>query len=263
MLPSFYIGSLSIRTYGLCVSFGLIIMALTAFLLGRRYGILLEDIVFGELTALSGAFIGAHIFFALTNIDKLSNGIYIFIKEKRDFSFLLDLITVYAGGMVFYGGLLGGLLFGIIYCKIRKINLGMYSDCFAAAIPLFHAFGRVGCFLSGCCYGIESEFGFTAHSAIVDSCNHVNRFPVQLLESALNLIIFAVLLYLFRKRIMEGRLIALYLIMYAVVRFFDEFLRGDEYRGIYFFLSTSQWLSLIIFICAVIILIKNKKQRVK
>ncbi|MEE3333708.1 MAG: prolipoprotein diacylglyceryl transferase family protein [Ruminococcus sp.] len=263
MLPVIHLFSLELSTYGLCSALGLVIMAFTAFLLGRKHNILIEDIIFGELTALVGAFIGAHILYAVTNAAQIYEQLTIFFERNKDISYLWEIIRVYAGGMVFYGGLIGGLVFGIIYCKIRKISLGLFSDCFAVAIPLFHACGRVGCFLSGCCYGVESGFGFTATQSIIDSCNGVCRFPVQLLESFLNLVIFAILLILFRKGIMIGRLIYIYLIMYGTVRFFDEFLRGDEYRGILLNLSTSQWISLILIIFAIIILIKNKSKAVE
>ena len=132
---------------------------------------------------------------------------------------------------------------------------------YAVLVPLFHAFGRVGCFLGGCCYGIESEFGFTTHTNTnIPSINGVNRFPVQLLESGCNLIIFFILLTLFRKRIMEKRLIWIYLLIYPVVRFCDEFLRGDVYRGFLLGLSTSQWVSIILFGVAVVVLVRKGKR---
>lgn len=262
MFPVIEIFGLELSMYGLCASVGLIAMAVSAFLLAQRYRIYVEDIIFGELFSLLGAFIGAHLLYALTNIDKIIERLSIFFNRNKDLGYLWNVIYYYAGGMVFYGGLIFGLIFGIIYCKFRKINLGEFSDCFAVSIPLFHAIARLGCFLSGCCYGIESGFGFTARSAIIESCNGVNRFPVQLLESAANVIIFVILLILFHKRIMSSRLMIIYLTMYASVRFLDEFLRGDTYRGIYLGLSTSQWISLFILIFAVIILIKNKRKRV-
>jgi phosphatidylglycerol:prolipoprotein diacylglycerol transferase len=263
MLPTINLFGLDVSTYGICVSIGLILMFITAFILGRRYKILLEDILFGELSALLGAFWGAHILYAFTNAHYIYNSLSELFSKGRDFGKLWEIISENMGGMVFYGGLIGGLVFGILYCKIRKINVENFSDCFAAAIPLFHCFGRIGCFLSGCCYGIESEFGFTATHSIVSSCNFVNRFPVQLLESGINLIIFFVILFLFRKRILESRLIYVYLISYSFIRFLLEFLRADTYRGIYFGLSTSQWISIAIFAASVIILYKKNKKHKK
>ncbi len=259
MLPEINLFGLNIGTYGICTAVGLILMFVVAFILGRRYKILFEDILFGEITALVGAFLGAHILYGITNADKIYNSLTEFFSKQQDISRLWDIVNYYIGGMVFYGGLFGGLLFGVIYCKKRKINLENYSDCFAPAIPLFHCFGRIGCFLSGCCYGIESEFGFTATHSTVMTCNYVNRFPVQLLESGVNLIIFFVMLLLFQKGILRGRLIYVYLLTYGVARFIIEFFRDDTYRGIYFGLSTSQWISIVVVIVSIIILIKKNK----
>lgn len=260
MLPEIHLFGLSLSTYGICTSIGLILMCAAAYILGRKYKILFEDILFGEIFALVGAFIGAHILYGITYADAIFNSLMEFFSKRQDISRLWEIIYTYMGGMVFYGGLILGLLFGVLYCKFRKIDVGNFSDCFAAGIPLFHCFGRLGCFFSGCCYGIESDFGFTATHSITPSCNFVNRFPVQLLESGVNLVIFAVILLLFRKGILKGRLIYVYLLSYSVARFFIEFLRADTYRGIFFGISTSQWISILLIIFATIILIKKNKR---
>lgn len=133
-----------------------------------------------------------------------------------------------------------------------------YSDICTPIIPLFHCFGRIGCFLGGCCYGIESSFGFTVHNNILNpSINDVQRFPVQLLEAALNLILYFILFYLFKNNKFKGKLIAVYLILYSIIRFFDEFLRADEYRGFLFGLSTSQIISILIFVGSFAFLLLN------
>ena len=261
MLPVIRVFGLELSSYGICTAVGLLLMGAAAFLLGRRYGIKPEDVVFGEIISLVGAFLGAHILFGLTNLGNIIHYLTRYIDGNKDFGYLVSIFRVYIGGMVFYGGLLGALGFGAIYCRVRKINIGRFSDCFAVGIPLFHCFGRLGCFLSGCCYGVESDFGFTATHAIVESCNYVNRFPVQLLESVLNLVIFVALLVLFHKKILTRKLIYTYLIIYSVVRFFDEFLRGDIYRGIYFGLSTSQWISIVLFIISIVLILKKKNNR--
>ena len=129
---------------------------------------------------------------------------------------------------------------------------------------MFHAFGRVGCFFAGCCYGIPFSHGFVMHDSLNPVGDGVARFPVQLLEALLLLILFLVLNGIRKKRLSllkeegaateqkrkpnrrEGSLLPLYLLSYAVIRFGDEFLRGDTYRGIWLFFSTSQWISVFI-----------------
>ncbi|MEG2116788.1 MAG: prolipoprotein diacylglyceryl transferase, partial [Clostridia bacterium] len=160
-------------------------------------------------------------------------------------------------GAVFYGGLIGGLAVGFAYLKITKKNSFDYFVIVTPLIPLFHAFGRLGCFFGGCCYGIESNFGFIFTNSLIESANGVRRFPVQLLEMAVLLVHFAVFFIMYKKKFLKKILLPLYLISYGVCRFFIEFLRGDEYRGFVFNMSTSQFISvLIVAICLVAIAIK-------
>ena len=97
---------------------------------------------------------------------------------------------------------------------------------------------------------------------LLSSVNDVQRFPVQLLEATLNLILFIVLARLLSKGVFKGKLFSIYLLCYSVIRFFDEFLRGDTYRGFLFGLSTSQIISIILFVCSLVyLIIKFKKSR--
>ena len=88
------------------------------------------------------------------------------------------------GGSVFYGGLLGGILAGAVYLRRKGRPLDLWASLTAPAIPLFHVFGRVGCFLGGCCYGLPSAWGFVYRYSPVAEANGVSRFPVQLVEAA-------------------------------------------------------------------------------
>jgi phosphatidylglycerol:prolipoprotein diacylglycerol transferase len=153
------------------------------------------------------------------------------------------------------------LLFVYIYTKRQKMDTLLQFDILAVCIPLFHFFGRIGCFLGGCCYGIESEFGFTFTQSPIEFANGVNRFPVQLLEAAVLLIIFLVLLQLFNREIQSGNLILLYFLFYGTARFFIEFLRDDFYRGIWGIFSTSQWISVALVTIAVFLLIARRAPR--
>lgn len=95
--------------------------------------------------------------------------------------------------LVFYGGLIGGIAAGLIAIKSMRLNSGIYADTMAPVIPLFHGFARIGCFFAGCCYGVQSDIGFTAHgNQFVAEVNDVCRFPVQLLEAACNFALLSV-----------------------------------------------------------------------
>ncbi len=218
-----------------------------AYIKSQKNGLNEVKMVFLILFALIGVFIGGHIVYGITNIPYMY--LFTLVKSFDDFIYVVGVIF---GGQVFYGGLLGGIAAGYIYAKKTHLeNFGSYADILAAAVPLFHCFGRIGCFLGGCCYGIESDFGFTFHNSIIESANGVNRFPVQLFEAGFNLLLFALILILLVKGRLKNRLFLLYMAIYAVGRFILEFFRGDTYRGFLFGLSTSQIISILILIALV------------
>ena len=244
MFPSFEIFGREIGTYGVMVVIGGFFCALVGRLLVKRFGFELFDLLILMLSISA--------VYTLTNLESL---ILLFQNiGALWFDRFWELFIMCIGGMVFYGGFLGGLATIPIYCRFdKRVRPRQLFDLYAVLVPLFHVFGRIGCFLGGCCYGIESEFGFTAHDNHFNpGVNDVNRLPVQLIEAGCNLLIFLLILYLFKKRIMEHRLIFVYMLIYPVVRFSLEFFRGDEIRGFVFGLSTSQWISIFLFAAAII-----------
>lgn len=262
MYPYFYVFGIEFSVYGFLTAIGIILMTVTALKLSEKTAVSFKHIILGELFALVCGFVGAHLLYFIVNAPNMIEFFNYYINNNGTPEIYWQIFVNWIEGMVFYGGLIGALVGGIIYCKVRKINADSFSDCFAPAIPLFHCFGRLGCFFSGCCYGIESDLGFTATNAIIDSCNNVSRFPVQLFEAGLNLVLFGILILFFHKRIFVGNLIYVYLILYSIIRFCDEFLRGDIYRGIWLALSTSQWISIALLIFSVIMLtIKKHKKK--
>ena len=266
MYPYIEIFGRSIGTYGIMAILGMFASALCCYLLLRKKEVFFEDIAMTGLIFAAGAVIGSHIVYGITNTDKI---IVLFknIKDYNFISFVQTLFGNYFGGMVFYGGLIGGLIALVISNKVsQKYFRGdVMFDAVAVAIPLFHAFGRVGCFLGGCCYGVACDFGFTAHeNTLYPALNDVNRLPIQLIESGLNLIVFFILLVLYQKKKFQHRLLIVYFYIYPVIRFIDEFFRGDEIRGFLFGLSTSQIISILLFAFAVVFtLIDARKKKIQ
>ncbi len=208
-----------------------------------------DTLLTATLPALIGLLLGAMLLYAITNIPNMIQLFKVWDKvvEKEGLSGAITRLGNMFGGIVFYGGLLGGVAGAWWYSRRAHFNLGEYLDVCAPAIPLFHVFGRIGCFASGCCYGIECKWGFYHENALIEAANGAVRFPVQLLESGLNLmlsIVIVTMFCLFWQKWRSGSFIRIYFAAYAIIRFSDEFLRGDTYRGIWFGLSTSQWISL-------------------
>lgn len=226
MFPFIQIFHLKIPMYGLCIASGIFFGSLLSFFLTKRENQNFYDFIVIATLTFAFAFVFAKL-------------LYIFVSFPKSQFFKILLKTIispknFSGGFVFYGGLIGGIFGYIVGCKIVHLPLKNFVNIFAVAIPLIHAFGRIGCFCAGCCYG-------------------VGGFPVQLLESSLLFLLSAFLLILFLKKCQFVFL--LYFFIYAVMRFFLEFLRADTERGFFLSLSTSQIISIAILIIVSIIAI--------
>lgn len=262
MIPNFFIMDKEISAYMICALIGVFACLFVNYFLALRSGKDEVEMLIMTLVAFTGSLVGAHLLYGITNFPMIVSLIDNFDKVES-FSMLWKALTVIFGGAVYYGGLIGALVSGFIYMKCKKLDLGAYSDIGILGVLMFHFFGRIGCFLSGCCYGKEWEHGITYHYCAIESANGVPRFPVQLVEAAVNLILFITLYIIFKKGMAKGKLLAIYLVTYPVCRFILEFFRGDEYRGFLFGLSTSQIISILLFVPALIWLIKPKKQKDK
>lgn len=262
MLPTIELFGRQFGTYGLLAAAGFLAMLLCVFLLARRRGYNPDDAVVQTLVSFVGCGVGAVLLYGLTNVPTMAriveaygDGLY-----PSFFDAARDLLACF-GGFVFYGGLIGAVIACCLYSRHRGWPVLERLDMFTVAVPLFHVFGRIGCFMAGCCYGVEADWGFVYTQAPVPESNGVPRVPIQLIEAACNLVLFAVLLTLFLKDRMRGRLVAVYGIAYGVVRFVDEFWRGDAYRGIWGPFSTSQWISIAVVAASVALLVYLRRRR--
>jgi len=163
-----------------------------------------------------------------------------------------------------YGGVILGIVSAAIYCKKKRLPFLRYLDCAAPSIALAQGFGRIGCFLAGCCYGMEMDCPISI--TFTDSAyapNNVPLFPTQLASSAFDFVHFAVLCILFKYNKKPGKIGAFYLIFYSIGRFVIEFFRGDMGRGTVGTLSTSQFISVFVALAGVILVVwldrKEKK----
>lgn len=199
--------------------------------------------------AIVGVLIGARVFGVLTNI-----AIALYNNKK------IGLDVIYKAGLVYYGGLIGGVLFyyiglRILFKKNYDINL---VNSYAASIPLFHVFGRLGCLFAGCCYG--KEYHGYGHINYVRDGISTETLPIQLLESFMEFGIFCFLLILFCKNKKKTNILYIYFLMYSVGRFIIEFFRGDEYRGDFGVLSFSQIISILVFIINIFLCLRRSRE---
>lgn len=260
MFPLIDLGFVQIPVYSslfLIAFFAAILLAKRA---GGRYGIAKEDVLYGSIYAGIGLLIGSKVLYFITKLpvlikgwDKVLNGFHEDVWQT-----LLFLVEFSFGGLVFYGGLIGALLGVLCYCKKFTIPFIPYLDIYAPLIPFVHGVGRIGCFCSGCCYGIEYHgpgHVWFPHNDLVPGLDSVPRFPVQLLEAVLNFVLCIILFRLSQKEKMKnGRTMGIYLIYYSFARFGLEMLRGDKIRGSVSIFSTSQLISLILLPVGILLL---------
>lgn len=238
---------------------GIALALLVVFLVQKKTKLTRSHLFWLCVCGAAGIFVGGHLLFFLVGLpDFIQNE----VPNIHSGAELMDSLYYAASGMVFYGGLLCALLFMYIYARVRKLPVRLYFNNVVLAFPVFHFMGRIGCAFTGCCYGIEYHgpvaLQYTQAQVSPGINDHIvdyPRFPVQPLEALLELLIFFVLLLFFLKKGDLFPVTPSYLLMYSVVRFFDEFLRGDELRGFWGPLSTSQWISLAVFVITLIYLI--------
>lgn len=170
-------------------------------------------------------------------------------------------------GGVFYGGFLFAVVASTLYMWLADLPGWQVADCVAPGLALAQGIARIGCFQAGCCWGTPTQmpFGvtFTSEQAhnITGVPLHVRLHPTQLYEASLVLLAIPVLLWLRKHKSVDGQVVLIYVLYYAIVRFFLEFFRGDP-RGYYLndALSTSQLISLVIIPIAVLLLVRLRRQ---
>ena len=236
----FSIGPITVHSYGLFTAIGLIAALWLACARAKKRG-LNEDICYGIL--FSGVIFGylcSKLTYVLIEWDS-------FVKDPKLF--------LSQSGFVVIGGLAGGVFAAWAYCRIKKVKFIDYFDLCIPSIAIAQGFGRIGCFMAGCCYGkcTDSPIGIAfTHSDYAP--NNVKLIPTQLISSAGDFLNMALLLIIAKKAKKKGTVAAAYMLTYSVGRFLIEYLRDDD-RGTIGIFSTSQFFSLIIFVIGVLFLV--------
>ena len=270
---AFTIGSFAVHWYGIFIGIGFLV-SFGLMLKLKKYADLTTDQVYNiAMIALFAGVIGARLFYVIQFWDQF---------RGRG---LLAILNVHEGGLVFYGGFILAFTAECIYAKwptVRRmlglkekkpadgseprknISLLALLDVLGPAMALAHAFGRVSCFMQGCCFGKPAPSGFPLAIQFPQGSPAAYRYPslltggsepvypVQLFESVGNLLMCAVLLLLLRKRKYAGTIGGVYLILYGVMRFLLEFMRGDHTDSI-LRLTPSQFIAVAVAIPAGIV----------
>lgn len=240
------IGFLTIHTYGLFVALAVLAAMWMGARLAKARQIPPEKVMDMTSYAVLVGFLGARLLYVVLNPSFF----------RGDW---LGVLRVWEGGLVFYGGFIGALATIFVYIRRHKLPAGVIFDILAVVAPLGHAIGRMGCFSAGCCYGEPSDLPwavtFTDPLTLAYPTD-IPLHPTQLYSVIANLLIFTVLLILYRRAACSGRLFLVYMFIYGIVRTIIEMFRNDL-RGFLFdgMLSTSQAIGLTAAAIAAILLV--------
>ena len=226
--------------YGFFITIGIVCAGSLGFFLSKEINLNPDDFILISAYLVTFGFVGAKILYILVSIKQ--------IDFSQVFKSLKSFNSFFTSWFVFYGGLLGGFFALFFVYKIHKIEIDSYLKVLAPCISFAHAFGRLGCSFAGCCYGKITELPiFFEYTKSIVAPNGVKLFPVQGIESGcLFILTFILVILILKNHSCKTHLI--YISAYSVLRFCLEFFRGDELRGRVFFLSTSQIISLILFL---------------
>ena len=226
------IGPLYVYSYGLLVAIGFAVATLLAYKHARDFGIDRERVIDLGIVMLIGGIIGARIVYIALNFQ--------YYVENP-----LEVVNLTKGGLVWYGAFILGLIASAWFLKKNKISFWAAGDLFAPYIALAQAFGRIGCFLNGCCYGSAAPSGFML--GVLFPGEVVSRYPTQIFSVIALLLIFAILRVWQNKRHFNGEIFLAYGILYSMKRFGMEYFRGDNPKIVYG-LTISQLISIVIFV---------------
>lgn len=241
----------AVPVYGLIGVSGMCLAMAYALFSCRKFGLDRDDTAYIFVFGALGAAAGSKVLYLILSAGEIAADI-----SSGGMSAALIAVKYMSGGMVFYGGFAGALV-------LSSYMAGRYgrdiADFFPVLIPGFalaHGVARIGCLLTGCCYGIETALpvSITYHSSNI-APNGVSLVPVQAFEAAAEILIFVLLTYAAKRAVFAEhriRVLWAYILMYAPVRFCLEFLRGDEARGAFLIFSVSQWISMILVAAALV-----------
>ena len=210
----------------------------TATLRARRVNIAGEIISDTTLWLMLGSIVGARF-------------VYVTTYWKTNFAGqpFAEVFMIQHGGLVYYGGLIGATVAGIIYFRWKKLPLWKMTDVFAPSVALGSVFGRIGCLLNGCCYGRACDLPWAIHFPADHETHGAAVHPTEIYDALLNLILYIFLAWLFRRKKFDGQIFAAYLIIYAVFRSIAESFRGDYPADhVHAGLTSAQLVSLPIFV---------------
>ena len=251
MFPRLHIGSFSVSNYWLMVVLGMVVATVTILRLAIDARLNLRRLVIMIPTAILVGMMGAHWLYVCTSWQHY---------QRHPLA-----ILYFWEGRAFLGGPILGLAYVVWYARQFQLPVWKTLDVGAPALALGQFFGRLGCCAAGCCHGYPTDscLGVCFYSRAIHPrlWRGLPLHPTQLYEAAGMLVLFYFLIWLLRRRGFDGRVCFALALLYPVLRYVVECFRGDAVRGfIYEGLSTSQFVSILVFVAALVALVFRIRQ---
>lgn len=243
----FKIGPLALRSWGFMLLIGFVLGYWLAVKRAEKYNIPKAVLLDLALYLLLAGIIGGRLVYVLLNINFYAHN-------------PLQIIAIWNGGLSFYGSLGAGVLTTIVFCRRRGISFFRIADLLTPSLALGYAFGRIGCFLNGCCYGVPTNLPWGVRFPGVFFGEPVH--PVQLYASASNFLFMFVLLWFDKRKKAEGHTFALYMMLYSFYRGLAEILRkGATAQTLFDGITQGQVASVVLFFIGVYLWLRLQKRK--
>lgn len=237
MINDIHIGPVTVHMYGIMIAIGYMSALIISERRGKKRG-MDTDILYGIFwCAIIGGALGSKLLYYIVSIKDI-------LKDP-------SILWNFQNGWVVYGGIIGGVLASMVYCRYKNVDFVSYLDLVLPAVAFAQGCGRIGCFFAGCCYGRETDSVFHIEYWQSDFApNGVKLVPTQIYSSIGDFAIAFVLMAYAKREPKKGKVAAGYCILYSIGRFVIEMFRND-YRGALGFLSTSQIISIFILVLGI------------
>ncbi|MBI4881206.1 MAG: prolipoprotein diacylglyceryl transferase [Planctomycetes bacterium] len=245
-----------IHSFGVMVAIAFMVALAVATREARRTGLFAPEVISDLLVwVIVGGIVGARLLYVAVHWEDT------FARAPA------QIFQLWKGGLVYYGGLFGALLAGWIFTRRRKVDFVLLGDVCLPAAMLGQAIGRIGCFLVGCDYGRKAPdlpwaitFPDNPDSLLPPELRGQPLHPTQLYMLLQALLIFLILTWVARRRTFRGQVLFLAIMLYPIGRSICELFRGDYVeRGMYLGLSTSQWISMPLFLIGLIAFMRARR----
>lgn len=233
----FQIGGISVYSYGAMISLAILVAALALFREAPREGINPDHVLEAIIVAAASGLIGSRLLYVALNWELFSGRLSTILFARFE-------------GLSFYGAFFGGAIALYFWGRWRKVNFFKMADLLVPYFALGYAFGRIGCFLNGCCYGKVSDVAWALPAAMVDN---LLRHPVQLYASAAAVLIFIALKLLRKVRPFVGFNLLALAGLYGILRFTTEFFRDEPI--VWLGLTTAQLFSLSLTVVSALLIL--------